>query len=114
MGNNDDGVFKIHQIIFQPPHRADVEVVRRLVEEQDVGISEQCLREQDADFLFCVQPGHRGIMQFFGDFQRVEKLLGLKFRVITVHFGEFAFQLRRPDAVLFRKSGLAYSASFRP
>ena len=106
MRYDDNRVFEIHQIIFQPAHRFDIEVVRRLVQKQHVGVSEQCLRQQNAHLLFCVQIRHQRIMQLFGNFQSVQKLPRLIFRVVSAQLGELSFQFARADAVLFRKIGI--------
>ena len=71
MRNDDDGVFEIHQIVFQPAHRLDVEVIGRLVQKQHVGIAEERLRQKDAHLLLRIEIGHRGIMQIFGNLQSI-------------------------------------------
>ena len=103
MGNDDNGIFEIHQIVFQPAHGFDVEVIGRLVEKKDVGVSEKRLRQQYADLLFRVELAHGGIMKFLRNLQGVEELSRLIFGVIAVHFRKFAFEFGGTDSVLFRK-----------
>ena len=42
VGYDDNGVLEIDQEFLQPVDRVEVEMVRRLVEQQDIRIAEQC------------------------------------------------------------------------
>ena len=53
VGDDDDGAHIVHQKILQPADGSDVQMVGRLVEQDDVRLAEQRLREQDLD-LFLV------------------------------------------------------------
>ena len=48
VADDDDGLSGFDEEIFEPLDRLDVEVIRRLVEEQNVGFLEQQLRQLDA------------------------------------------------------------------
>ena len=63
MGYDDDGVLKVNQELFKPCDRIQIQVVGRLVQKQDVGISEQCLSKQDFDLLGTDQVFHHGIVK---------------------------------------------------
>ena len=43
MGNDDDRIVKIDEELVEPVDSVEIEVVRRLVEQQNVGIAEQRL-----------------------------------------------------------------------
>ena len=91
--NDDDRVFKIQQIIFQPAHRFKVEVVGRLVEEQHVGIPEQRLCKQNLDLHFRIQLTHAHAVIFGGNIQCVEQRLCLALRLPAVQLGKLALEL---------------------
>ena len=49
MGYHDNGILKVDQKLLQPCDRIQIQMVGRLVEKQDVRVSEQCLRKQNFD-----------------------------------------------------------------
>ncbi len=51
MGDEDDVARIIDQVLFQPLDAFGIEVVGRLVEQQDVGLFEQQLGQRDAALL---------------------------------------------------------------
>ena len=51
MGYNDNGVVKVDQEFFQPCDRIQIQVVGRLVQKQDIRVSEQCLCKKNFDLL---------------------------------------------------------------
>ncbi|MNY83281.1 hypothetical protein D3C86_2259480 [compost metagenome] len=63
MADHDDSAFVTGQEIFQPTNRFNVQMVGRLIEEQNVRIAEQCLCKQDTDFLVAAQLRHFLIVQ---------------------------------------------------
>ena len=40
MGYDDDGIFKIDQEFFQPCNRIQIQVVGRLIKQQDIRVAE--------------------------------------------------------------------------
>ena len=86
---NDDGIRKIKQIIFQPSHRFDVEVVGRLVEQQHVRIAEKRLRKQYFHLHFRIEIRHQHGMILRRYVQLVEQRFRLRFGLPTAQFGEF-------------------------
>ena len=61
MRHGDDRAGVLLQVPFEPRHRLSVEVVGRLVEEQDVGLLEQEADEGDAAALAAGEDGHRRV-----------------------------------------------------
>ena len=47
MGYYDNGILEINQEVFQPCDRIQIQMVGRLIQQQNVGITEQCLGQQD-------------------------------------------------------------------
>ena len=43
MGYHDNGILEIDQEILKPCDRIQIQMVGRLVEQQNVGVTEQCL-----------------------------------------------------------------------
>ena len=54
MGYDDDGIFEIDQKFFQPCDCIQIQMVGRLIEQQDVRVAEQCARQQDFDLFAAV------------------------------------------------------------
>ena len=82
MGDRDHGAGVLLQVLLEPQHALGVEVVRRLVEEQQVGLLQQELRERDAALLTAgeIRDGciaRRGA-------QRIHRLLELRVEVPRV------------------------------
>ncbi len=50
MGDDDHSIFKIDQKLLKPADGVEVEMVGRLVEQQDIGVAEQRLRQKYLDF----------------------------------------------------------------
>ena len=93
MGHDDNRVVEADQELFQPFDRVQVQVVRRLVEKQDVGVAEQCLCEQDLHLDRSVELLHPGVMKLFPDAEAVEERLRVRFGFPAVHLRKFSLQL---------------------
>ena len=61
MGDGDDRAFVPLEVVFQPGDGFGVEVVRRFVEEQDVGLLQEQPAEGDAPLLTAGQDIHEGV-----------------------------------------------------
>ena len=95
-----NGVFKIQKIIFKPTHCLYIEVVRRFVQKQYIGIAEQRLRKQNFNFALCVEVCHEHVITFLAYAERSEQSLSLIFGVPTAEFGKFTLKLGGAHAVL--------------
>ncbi len=93
-------VVEIIEEVLQPCDRFQVQVVRRLVEEKDVRVAEERLRQEHAHLLPALELPHRACMQVVGDAQAAEERRGIGLRLITVHRVEHLLQLRGAVAVL--------------
>ena len=75
MGDDQDRAGIVAQVAFQPGHRFGVEMVGRLVEQQQLGLVEQQPAQRDAAALAAREFGHVGIIRRTA--QRVHGLVDL-------------------------------------
>ena len=61
VGHRDDGAVVVLQVPFEPRDRLRVEMVRRLVEQQQVGLAEQQAAQRDPAALATAQLRHVGV-----------------------------------------------------
>ena len=78
-------------------------MVRRLVEQQDIRISEERLREQHLDLERSLQRPELAVVQLRIDAKSREQRLRVGFRLPAVHLRELALELGSPYAVLVGK-----------
>lgn len=63
MGHDEQGRLPLPgEVVVQPQHRVEVEVVRRLVEEEELGLDEQGPRERDAHAPPSAQDGRGAVL----------------------------------------------------
>ena len=103
MGNDDHGGVALVEHVFQPANRVDVQVIRRLVEQQDVRVREQRLRQQHAQLPAWRDIAHRALMQVNGDTGAQQQFARARFGRVAVVFGNLAFQLGRLHVVVVRR-----------
>ena len=103
MGHDNQRAGEIHQEILQPRDGAVVKVVRRFVQQQDVRIAEQRLRQQHLELLAALQVAHEHRVHLDGQPQTGQQRRGVGLGVPAVHLREFAFQLGSALAVRVRK-----------
>ena len=66
-------VFEVCEIILEPCYRFEVEVVGRLVEQQVIGISEECFGKKNTHLFLTAQIRHHHIMFVFFDAETTEQ-----------------------------------------
>ena len=71
MGYNDDSIFKVDQKFFQPCDGIQIQVVGRLVQKQNIRVSEQCLGKKHFDLLCTDQIFHHAVMKISLDSQTI-------------------------------------------
>ena len=71
MGYYDNGILEINQEIFQPCDRIQIQMVGRLIQQQNVGITEQCLGQQDLHLQAAVQILHERVVELGADAKTV-------------------------------------------
>ena len=82
MGDEDDAARVFLEEVLEPGDALGVEVVGRLVEQQDVGLRQQQARQRHAALLAARELGHVGVARRAA--QRVEGLLDLRVEVPEV------------------------------
>ena len=92
VGDEDDAARVFLEIVLEPGDGLGVQVVRRLVEQQDVGLREQQLRQRHAALLAARKVRHVRIARRAA--QRLQRLLDLRVEVP---------QILRVDLVLQRR-----------
>ena len=103
MGNHDDRVLEINQEILQPADGIQIQVVGRLVEQQDVRITEKSTGQKYLHFVRVRQFAHLFVVKLGVDSQAVQKGSGVGFGFPAVHRREICLQLAGSDAVFIGK-----------
>ena len=103
MGYHDHRILKSNQKLLKPPDRFQIQMVRRLVKQQDVRIAKQSLRKKHLHLFRTGQLAHLLRMKLRLDSQSVQKRRGIRLRFPAVHCREIRLKLARPDSVLLRK-----------
>ena len=86
---------------FEPADRVDVQVVGRLVEQQDVRIGEQRLREQHAQLPARRHRTHRSLVLFRGNAEAQQQFAGARLRRVAAQFREMRLEVGGAHVVLF-------------
>ena len=71
MGHHDDRIVEIDQKFFQPCDGIEIQMVGRLVEQQDIRVAKESLSEEYLHLLITVQILHITIMKLRSDPQTV-------------------------------------------
>ncbi len=98
MGDDDEGAPEVAQVAFEPLDRGDVEVVRRLVEQEQVGIGEERLREQHPQAEAAGELAHRPLVPLRLEAEAGEQRGGARFRVVALLLGDHDLELAEPFA----------------
>ena len=100
VGNDDDRSLIVHQKLLQPGDGGKVEVVGRLVQQDDLRLAKQRLRQQDLDLVLVRQGTHLLIQQVLIKAQTFEQLADLGFNLPAAKLGKLRFQRGGKLAVL--------------
>ena len=88
----------------------EIEVVGGLVEQEGLGLAEEGLREEHADFLSALQLAHLAVVQRFGDVEAVEEDGGVGFGGVAVFVADDAFEFAEAHAVFVGHLGFLVDA----
>ena len=94
------------QHAFQPADSVDVQVVGRLVKQENIRFGEQGLRQQYAQLEARGDFRHGRIVQIFGNAHAAQQLGGARFGGIAVVLGELGFQFGGFHVVVFGGFGV--------
>ena len=98
--DDDQGALVATQEFVEPVNGVEVQVVRRFVQQKGLRMSEQGLRQENADLLSALQLGHLAIVQRLRDVEALEQDGGVAFGAVAVLFADDAFELAEAHAVL--------------
>lgn len=108
MADDEDGLVLVDlaQVVLQPLHGLEVEVVGGLVEQQVVGLAEEGFGEHHAHLLVVAELARQLLVQALGDTQVLQQLGSLALGLPAVHLGKLQLQVGSTVAVLLRHLGL--------
>ena len=92
VGYDDNGADIVHQKILQPADGCHIQMVGRLVEQDDFRLTEQRLRQQNLDLLLVAHCRHLLIQKVLVQSQTLEQLADFGFYFPAAQFGKFCFQ----------------------
>jgi hypothetical protein len=92
------------QHVLQPADAVDVEVVGRLVQQQDVRVAEERLREEHPQLPARRHPAHRAVVLLLGDAEAEEQLRRSRFGGVAAVLRVLRLQLRRFYVVVLRRA----------
>ena len=91
--DDDERPRELPQVALEPLDRGDVEVVRGLVEQQQVGLCEERLGEQHAQPEAARELAHRSIVARVLDAEAAEQGGGLRLRLVALQPGDRDFEV---------------------
>ena len=105
MADDDDKtvVFVVQNEVFQPVNRFNIQVVGRLVEHDNVGLSEQRLGKQHLDLEPGVGIPHQVVVQLHGDAKTLQKARSVGLSLPAIELCKLGFQLAGLHAVFLGK-----------
>ena len=99
MRDNQYRMFELREILLQPLHGVEVEVVGGLVQQQVVRLTEECLGQHDAHLLLTREVAHEHLVLLLLDTKAAEQSSGIALSRVAAHLGVLLFQLSHADAV---------------
>ena len=93
-------MLKIREIVLQPRNRFQVEVVRRLIQQQVIRLTIKRTRQKDTHFLLTAQVLHHAVMDLLRNTQTTQQAGGIALGVPSLHLGKLLLQLRNTDTIL--------------
>ena len=99
MGDDDDRPLELAQEFLEPADREDVEVVRGLVEEEDIRRACEDLRQQHPELEAAGEGRERPAVDLAGEAEALEDLAGASLRGVAVVSLEGLLEFREPVGV---------------
>ena len=103
MAHDEHRALIVHEEVLEPDDARKVEVVRRLVEQDNIRVAEERLREQHLDLEARVYLAHKALVQRGVDAQPLKDAPGVALGLPAAELGELLLKLRSADAVFIRK-----------
>ena len=108
MGGEDDGAVIVFEVVLEPPRGFQVEVVGRLVEDEQIGVEEEQFSQFDArqpaaaEFRkFALEVGGLKTQPHEDHFRLVFGIVAARSFVLVLHVAEFPHQRRHAFLVFF-------------
>ncbi len=105
--NDDHGAVTLVQRLLQPADSVDIQVVRWFVEQQNVRVREQRLRQKHTQLPAGRDFAHRAVMLFYRNAYAQQQFTRTRFRRVAVHFAILNFEVSHFIAVFFAHLGQA-------
>ena len=103
VADHEDGTLVVHEEVLEPDDALEVEVVRGLVEQDDVRLAEERLGEQDLDLEPRVHVCHERVVEGGVHAEALEYLAGVGLGLPAAELCELLLELGGADAVLVRE-----------
>ena len=98
MRDDDERALVALEELAQPVDRVEVQVVRRLVQQQRLRLAEERLRQQHAHFLAALQLAHRPVVQRVGDVEPLQQNRRVALGFVAVLVADDALELAEAHA----------------
>ena len=99
--NDDHGAVALVQHLLQPADSVDIQVVGRFIEQQNIGVGEQRLRQQHAQLPARRDFAHRAVVLLHRNAYAQQQFAGARFGGVAIHFAILHFQVGDLVAILF-------------
>ena len=106
VAHHEDALLQRAQVLLQPLHGVQVEVVGGLVEQQVVGMAEQCLGQHDAHLLVVREFRHLFVVLSLLHAKVLQQLGSLAFSLPAVHLGKLQLEVGGTVAIFLGHLGL--------
>ena len=106
VGNDDHGAVEAVQHALQPADGVDVQVVGGFIEQQDVRLGKERLRQQHAQLPAGRDRAHRPGVLFDGNANAQQQFAGARFGRVTVVLADHGFQIGGMQVVFFGGVGV--------
>src|SRR5690606_32414291 len=106
VAHDDNSVLELDEELFEPGNGFEVQVVRRFIEKQDVGIAEKRLRQQNAEPDAALEVLHHARLHILGHTKAGKQNFGLGFGLVAAHFAKEPLELRHTHTLVLGHVGL--------
>ena len=100
MAHHQHQALVVHEEVLQPFNGREVQVVGGLIQQDDVGLPEKGLGQEDLHLLLGGKAAHRVVEDALGEAKALDKAAGVGLRLPAAHLGVLGLQLTGPDAIL--------------
>ena len=106
MANDQHRLLVFGEIVFEPSHGLQVEVVGRFVQKEVIGLTIEGTRQEDTHLFLTAQLLHQLVVLVFLDTQTAEQHSGIALSIPAFHLSELIFQFGDTVTVFIIEVGL--------